>query len=377
MDRKVGVRPRGNSIMIDFMYNGQRCRETLALPPTKPNMQHVYRMRESILFEIATNTFNYAKHFPNSKNLRHFSTGKNLTISNALLSFLESKKKTCAPSTYATYSSVVHYHLIPTFGDLYLAELKSSDVREWINELEISTKRINNALIPLRGIFDDAYYDEIIDRNPMDRIKNLTNTQREPNPFSLDEMEAILNVLPDQSRNYFQFAFLTGLRTSEMIALDWSDIDFDNQVVHVSRAWVCGAIKTTKTTNGIRDVKLHPQAIEALLAQNKHCSEGRVFLNPKTGLPWQNDNQVRRTAWIPALKKAGIEYRNPYQTRHTFASMLLSEGEPPMWVATQMGHADWSMIIKTYGRWIPANDEVAGSKIAKIGTNLSQEAASV
>ena len=75
MDRKVGVRPRGNSIMIDFMYNGQRCRETLALPPTKPNMQHAYRMRESILFEIATNTFNYAKHFPNSKNLRRFSSG--------------------------------------------------------------------------------------------------------------------------------------------------------------------------------------------------------------------------------------------------------------------------------------------------------------
>mgnify|MGYP000017621823 CR=1 FL=1 len=52
------------------------------------------------------------------------------------------------------------------------------------------------------------------------------------------------------------------------------------------------------------------------------------------------------------LKRTDIKYRNPYQTRHTFASMLLSRGENPMFVAQQMGHKDWSMIIKVYGRWI-------------------------
>ncbi|WP_231990347.1 hypothetical protein [Nitrosomonas ureae] len=48
-----------------------------------------------------------------------------------------------------------------------------------------------------------------------------------------------------------------------------------------------------------------------------------------------------------------MKYRTPYQTRHTFASMMLSSGEHYMWVAHQMGHKDWGMIIKVYGRWIP------------------------
>jgi integrase len=47
-----------------------------------------------------------------------------------------------------------------------------------------------------------------------------------------------------------------------------------------------------------------------------------------------------------------VKYRCPYQTRHTFASMMLSSGKNPMWVASQMGHADWGMIRKVYGRWI-------------------------
>jgi integrase len=45
--------------------------------------------------------------------------------------------------------------------------------------------------------------------------------------------------------------------------------------------------------------------------------------------------------WIPALKKAGLKYRNPYQTRHTFASTLLSRGENQLWITQQMGHKDW------------------------------------
>nr|WP_309477333.1 tyrosine-type recombinase/integrase [Nitrosomonas supralitoralis] len=69
--------------------------------------------------------------------------------------------------------------------------------------------------------------------------------------------------------------------------------------------------------------------------------------------PWKSNQPIRKNVWILALKKAGIKYRNPYQTRHTFASTLLSRGKNPLWVAQQMGHKDWGQIIKIYGRWIP------------------------
>ncbi|MDF5919893.1 hypothetical protein P4133_10895 [Pseudomonas aeruginosa] len=63
-----------------------------------------------------------------------------------------------------------------------------------------------------------------------------------------------------------------------------------------------------------------------------------------------------------ALKKAGVRYRRPYQTRHTYASMMLSAGEHPMWVAQQMGHSDWTAIARIYGRWMPSADYNAGEK---------------
>ena len=100
-----------------------------------------------------------------------------------------------------------------------------------------------------------------------------------------------------------------------------------------------------------------------------HPSE-RVFLNPRTDEPWTGDQPIRRTLWTHALKRAGVRYRRPYQTRHTYASMMLSAGESPLWVAQQMGHSDWTMIARVYGRWIPDADPNAGDKAVEIfGTN--------
>jgi integrase len=61
-----------------------------------------------------------------------------------------------------------------------------------------------------------------------------------------------------------------------------------------------------------------------------------------------------------------VRYRNPYQTRHTYASMMLSAGEHPMWVAQQMGHSDWGMIRKVYGRFLPDADPNVGSRAERV-----------
>lgn len=154
------------------------------------------------------------------------------------------------------------------------------------------------------------------------------------------------------------------MRTSELIALEWQDIDLQNGVIHVSRAVVKKQIKSTKTESGIRDVMLFPPAIEALHAQKEYtftCNK-RVFHNPRTNQPWETDHQIRRTAWIYALEKAGVRYRNPYQTRHTYASMMLSGGENIMWVADQMGHIDTEMVMRVYGKWIPDTSVKMGYK---------------
>lgn len=87
-------------------------------------------------------------------------------------------------------------------------------------------------------------------------------------------------------------------------------------------------------------------AIEALKSQMNYTLgiSKRVFHNPRTNQPWETYHQIRRTAWIHTIKRANVRYRNPYQTRHTYASMMLSSGENIMWVASQMGHVDVRMI---------------------------------
>jgi len=91
---------------------------------------------------------------------------------------------------------------------------------------------------------------------------------------------------------------------------------------------------------------------EELKNAAKVCAE-KCRSAQRTGEPWKNDQAIRKIIWMPALNRAGLKYRNPYQTRHIFASTLLSRGENPLWVAQQMGHKDWGQIRKVYGRWIP------------------------
>nr|WP_244129135.1 tyrosine-type recombinase/integrase [Burkholderia gladioli] len=86
-----------------------------------------------------------------------------------------------------------------------------------------------------------------------------------------------------------------------------------------------------------------------------------VFHNPRTGAPWSGD-QVIWLAWNRAIEQSRVRYRRPYQTRHTYASMMLSAGEPPMWVANQMGHISLKMIEQRYGRWITDAAPDAGKR---------------
>ena len=171
-------------------------------------------------------------------------------------------------------------------------------------------------------------------------------------------------------RNMFQFLFWTGLRTSELVALLWRDIDFVKGTVKISRAKTQASVspEITKTKKGTRTVKLLQDALDALIAQKAHTflAGGAVFLNHFDGQPWKGDRRIRENAWIPALKKAGVRYRYPYQTRHTYASMMLTAGEEPLWLAQQMGHSDTTMIYRNYASWITTKDDTAGMKAVKM-----------
>lgn len=118
--------------------------------------------------------------------------------------------------------------------------MRSEDVREWRDALDLSNKAKNNILIPLCGVYRRAFEEEVIDRNPLTRIRALPVRSREADPFNRTEVAAILESLDKMAkevRAYFQFAFATGLRTSELLALTWNDIDQKNIEFLSRRLW--------------------------------------------------------------------------------------------------------------------------------------------
>lgn len=185
---------RGKHIQLDFYYRGVRCRETLKLAPTARNMKYAQRLMSSILHEIAIGTFSYSKHFPQSRKALLFDDMRaaTITVGEALERYLAGLKPSLEHSTWRDYTSAIKYHLKPNFGSQPVRELSTQQVREWIGGLTISAKRINNVMVPLRGMLADMHADGLILRNPMDRIRNLPVRSEAPDPFTPEERGAIL-----------------------------------------------------------------------------------------------------------------------------------------------------------------------------------------
>lgn len=373
-----GVRAASDStIEIDFYYAGRRCRERLKLKPSPTNLKRASNHRAAIMASIDAGTFDYAVTFPNSKRAQLLTrrVGLALTLSAYLDDWLTAKRPTLKASTYEGYRKAIYGTINPALGELPLANIRRGHVKEMAATMSAGNKRIANVLSILRSALQDAMIDEMIEANPVAgwtyRKAMPPQDDKEVDPLSSDEQGALLRVLDGQARNLIQFAIWTGLRTSELVALNWSDIDFERGEIHVRRAHTQAArnqSETTKTRAGSRDVKLLPPALIALNDQKKYTllKGQEIFQNPRTGERWTGDQPIRKTLWSHALKRAGLRYRNPYQTRHTYASMMLSAGEHPMWVAQQMGHTDWGMIRRIYGHWIPEADKGAGGKAVQM-----------
>lgn len=356
MGRGTGVRTTsGRSIQIDFKWQGRRYRERLRLAPTPPNLKYAARLKATIEHEIALGAFDFSKHFPNSPRRGR---GSNL-LSRVLSDYCAGLERQLEPETVAEYRND-SAHFVRGVGDIPVGQLTRATVRDFINQSALSKKRLDNILVPVRGALRQAVEDGILETNPLAdfQIRRVQKVESKIDPFTPTEVAALARTgLGDL---WTAWAW-TGLRSGEVIGLDWGDVDLAGGCLVIKRAVRVGRTKSPKTASGQRTVALLPAARQAI--ERLATRDGAVFRNPTTGAGWHEDRALAR-AFRKACAAAGVRYRYPYQLRHTFASWALSAGENPAWVARQMGHRNALMLFKVYGRWIPQVDPSAGSKMA-------------
>lgn len=378
LPRGVTIRSNksGESIQIAFTYMGMQCREVIALPATRKNINYASNLLGEVKGAIERQSFQYAKYFPNSAKLKLFgdTTDSNKTIEAYLNDYQQAAvKRGLSPSTLEGYRKLKLS--LSELHDMPVKHLSASRLKQFINDSSNSPKTLKNKFSYLRSALAEAVTDGIVEINPIDTIKlsnyteknnkvNLQDEHFDVQPFMPEEIERIYKHCKEDEINIVKLAFNTGLRSSEWSALKWSNVDFDKKVINVKTAIVLGIEKGTKSKAGKRTIPLNDDALNALrnqMPKSYLLSEFVFSKNRKTPVQFLsgelnriNPDSFRKHRWLKILKRAGVEYRYPYQMRHTFATKHISQGINIWQLANWMGHSSPEMLFKHYGSFIEA-----------------------
>lgn len=365
-NERVEIRP--NSLRVAFVYQGVLYRETLKLnghpmEPTTANVNFARRLSRKVADAIRLGSFTFAEFFPDSKNAPKTAEADDRLCAVAR-AWIESKGQ-LTPATLDQYATGVR-----RWERLLGAETRMRDLTYQVLSSKIgaekwpSPKSANNYLVALRGIFQFHYAGPLAYSDPMRNIHNLKAYKPLPDPLSADERDVVLADMwqryDPRVGAYFTFAFFTGMRPEEIIALRWDDIDERSGLARVCRVRTFkGSERDGSKTGQGRDVDLLPQALEALHVMKPYTAlkAEDVFENPITGEPWHDERSQRDTFWKPSLRRCKIRQRRAYCTRHTYATVALMGGVNAAYVSNQMGHASTKMFFETYARWIAGADK--------------------
>ncbi|NHA95271.1 tyrosine-type recombinase/integrase [Helicobacter pylori] len=215
---------------------------------------------------------------------------------------------------------------------------------------------IHNFNANLKSFLAFCESERFLPQNPYYPI-TLKNAQeaKEIEPFNLEEVKTLIENAPNlRLKAFLVVAFFTGMRTGEQLALLWEDIDFNAKTITINKSLnELGQITSPKNKPSIREVDLLKPMEKILkdLKESEPDTKKFVFIDmPKRSSIFQRH-------FKNLLKALNLKDRKLYTTRHTFASLMLSQGEEPMWVSKTLGHKDLNTTYKTYSHYIPKQEK--------------------
>lgn len=289
--------------------------------------------------------------------------------------FEEYAKVNLRPTSYSRMKQLTK-RIYPALGHKRLDKITSRDIQKFVTDLLINGKNMNNGkplsrktavhhLSLISDVFSYAIRMGMLTDNPCRRVVVPKSEQEEKQIYTLDEVKTLYEHLRDEPMKYQVYLLLSiysGFRRSEMLGLEWKDIDFENSLIHVRRTSQYTKEKgiytdTTKTRKSKR-VSKFPPSIMNLLKQFKTEQDKEA---KQLGTKWEDHDRLF-TKWNGApmnpqtpfewlkgyCERIGIPFRNIHSLRHLHASLLIFEGVDVVAVSEDMGHSVVGTTLNLY-----------------------------
>lgn len=324
------------------------------------------------LYDYAVNGTRHRKSFDHKPTIRELAeltdtVSNNPYIKQALNDFLDNHCRLhCKQSTIETYENYINVALKPLY--LYkVKDIKRQNIERFIIGLlhKKAPKTINNILTFIKSFFNYMVDLKIISENPAGKIKAIPLERGRVKALT-DEQRAVF-IEKAREKPFWVFCFFMtilymGLRISECIALEWSDIDFDNKLMNVNKQFYRYRVTATKNYE-TRIIDIPDNLLELLRELYKHRQSDLLFDSPLIVGKYINVNNMRERHFkdiITAVEEELDIYLDnitPHALRHTHATYLLKNGVPVIAVSRRLGHRDCKTTLNVYNHCMPNDNE--------------------
>lgn len=273
------------------------------------------------------------------------------------------------PSTLADYKSMLGKHINPVFGNKAVNSITRLDIKNFLRQklkdgLTVST--VDHFRACLSNVFETALDNDEIENNPASQLGRIATrgqlshkSEVVPTFLTRVELAKLLATFLEHAPNHYPLALLlarTGVRVGEAVALQWNDIDFDHAVMTISRSKSRTLIDTPKSGKS-RDVDISKQLLTVLKERKSEAKSNWVF--PGTKSETVDATAWRRRTFNKMLILAGLKKMRVHDLRHTYASLMLEQGQPLIYIQRQLGHHSIQITADIYSHLIPSSDNKA------------------
>jgi integrase len=316
-------------------------------------------------------------------------TNSDLTLKDIYEIYEEKYTQNLKPSYKQTQERILKNYIEPYFKDTQIKLIKKQQIYDFQQFLltskpkrkeTLSNKTINMIIIHLQKLFNVAMKEGLFYENPCNQIDKLKVQKKEINFWTLDEFTTFISHIDKNKpflKVFYQFAFFTGMRAGEMIALTWSDIDFYNQTVRINKSakLINGNYVTTtpKTESSNRYITINTkitsmlkkwQEIQPKLLidnfQNIDSDKLLVFqYNEKHPSSDYYSKQIKK---IIAKNDLNLKTIRLHDFRHSHVALLIHNNEKNTTIKERLGHSSITTTIDTYGHLYPNSQKSMSDK---------------